>query len=74
MHRDNGKECNRKSVDPAAWTDLSPHTQHTTRGQYVENKSDEMILPRPNSLLRPMVTDWSHLSENYTLISANEKF
>lgn len=33
-----------------------------------------MIMPRPDSLLRPMFTDLSHLSENYTLISASGKF
>lgn len=60
--------------DPAACTGSSPHTQRTTSSQYLENKSDEMILPRPNSLLRPMLADLSHLSENYTLVSASGNF
>lgn len=68
------KNAIENAIDPAAWAGSSPHTQHTSSSQYLENKSDEMILPRPNSLLRPIFTDLSHLSENYTLISASGKF
>lgn len=68
------KNATENAIDPAAWAGSSPRTQHTTSSQYLENKSVKMILPRPNSLLKPTFTDLSHLSENYTLISASGKF
>ena len=73
MHRYNGKEYNRK-CNPSAWTGSFPHTQLTTSSQYLENKLDEVILPRPNSSLRPTFTDLPHLCGNCTVISASGKF
>lgn len=67
------KNAIENAIDPAAWTGSSLHIQHTTSNQYLGNESDQMILSRPNFLLRPVFTDLSHLSENYTLISASGK-
>lgn len=61
MHRCNGKEYNRK-CNWSARTVSSPHTQHTTSSQCLENKLDEVILHRPNSSLKPIFTGLPHLS------------
>lgn len=73
INRYNGKEHNR-ICSLSVWTGLSPHTQHTTSSQYLEDKLDKEILPKPNSSLRLTFTGLPHLSGNCTVIHASGKF